>query len=73
MRDHDKGRFYNMGYSELLSPLVKSVQQLKSTGDTEHKKESDDIADLKQLIAAQQNEIAALKKDIADLKAAHAH
>lgn len=71
VRDHDKDRTYNMGYSELLSPLVKSVQQLKTSDDNAQKKEQDDIADLKQLIAAQQKDIAALKQQIQNLAPAH--
>jgi hypothetical protein len=70
VRDRDKARTYNTGYTELLSPLVKSVQQLKSTGDSEQQqinKEQDDIADLKQLIAVQQKEIADLKQQIQTL------
>jgi trimeric autotransporter adhesin len=70
VHDHDKGSFYNMGYGELLSPIVKSVQQLETIGNTEQKKEQDDVADLEKLIAAQQKEIADLHKDIANLKAA---
>lgn len=73
VRDHDKARTYNMGYSELLSPLVKSAQELKSTDDQAQKKEDDDIDSLKRLIAVEQNEIADLKQQLRTLAPASRH
>jgi len=74
-RDNDEMGTYELNYSSLIAPVVKSIQELKSTGDREQqqindeqKKEQDDINDLKQLIAAQQKENADLKKEISDLK-----
>jgi len=69
VRDHDQARTYNMGYSELLSPLVKSVQELKTYQD----EEQDDINELKQLVASQQKEIAALKQQLRSLAPARGH
>lgn len=60
-RTHDKDRTYGMGYSELLSPLVKSVQQLKSAADNEQQH----IRQQQQKIALDNQEIADLKKEIA--------
>jgi hypothetical protein len=64
-RQKDAMGTYELEYSEIIAPLVKSVQQLKSTGDNEQQqinKERDEIDDLKKLIAAQAKEIADLKK-----------
>jgi Chaperone of endosialidase len=64
-RENDSIGTYELNYSEIISPLVKAVQELKNSGDDECKKVHDDhaadrndIADLKQLIADQQKQIA---------------
>jgi hypothetical protein len=64
-RENDAMGTYELNYSALIAPLVKAVQELKTSGDDERKKEQDDhaadrtdIADLKQLIADQQKQIA---------------
>src|SRR5208283_4246351 len=67
LRGHDKDRTYNMGYSELLAPLVKAVQQQQQ----ETAAEADDNASLKQLIAAQQKEIELTKLQIRILAQPH--
>ena len=56
-----------MGYSELLAPLVKAVQQQQQ----ETAAEADDNASLKQLIAAQQKEIELTKLQIRILAQPH--
>jgi hypothetical protein len=74
VRERNDEGTYHMTYDDLISPLVKSVQQLKATGDTKQrqinngqKKEQDDIADLKHLIVSQQQEIEDLRKQISTL------
>jgi cell division protein FtsL len=48
----------------MTSVLVNAVKELKAADDKARKQEQDDITDLKQLIAAQQKEIDALKRQI---------
>jgi trimeric autotransporter adhesin len=68
-REDDKDRTYHVDYNEIISPLVKAVQQQQQEITTD----KDDNAALKQQISVLTSAIADLKKDIADLKAAHAH
>ena len=56
-----------MGYSELLAPLVKAVQQQQQ----EIAAEADDNVSLKQLIAARQKEIELMKLQIRILAQPH--
>jgi hypothetical protein len=78
VREHNDEGTYHMTYEDLISPLVKSVQQLESTGDTEQqqidngrKKEQDDVNDIKQLIAHHQQEIDDVRQRIRNLTIAH--
>jgi trimeric autotransporter adhesin len=56
-REKDEMGTYEIDYSSLIAPTVKAVQQ-----------QQQEIADLKQLSAAQQKEIADDKQQISDLK-----
>jgi hypothetical protein len=74
MRDHNAEGTYHMTYEDLISPLVKSVQQLKAFGDNEQqqitdgqKKEQDDVNDIKLLIAHHQQEIDDVRQQISAL------
>jgi len=67
-RDDDTDRFYHVDYSELISPVVKSIQQLKSTDDAVQKKEQDDVAAQQRENEALKQQISVLASQIADLK-----
>jgi Chaperone of endosialidase len=63
--EHNEEGTYHMTYDDLIASVVKSIQDIKTSGDDERKKEQDDhaadridIADLKHLIADQQKQIA---------------
>jgi polyhydroxyalkanoate synthesis regulator phasin len=66
VRGRDKDRIYNMAYDELLSPIVKSIQQ-------QQQEIADDNAAMRQEISALTAEIADLKKQLATLQSQHIH
>ncbi len=66
IRESDDMGTYMLTYDDLLSPVVKSIQQ-------QQQEITDDNAALKQLIAAQEKEIEELRQQIRNLTAAHAH
>jgi cell division septum initiation protein DivIVA len=81
VRGRDKDHIYNMAYDELLAPIVKSIQQQQQeiTDDKQEiaddkanlKHLTDDNADLRRLIAAQQKEIELMKWQIRILAQPH--
>jgi uncharacterized coiled-coil protein SlyX len=70
VREHNAEGTYQMTYDDLISPLVKSVQQLKAARDEEHQQVQTEIAknraDLEQQISVPASQVADLKKAIAD-------